>query len=90
MTMSDDALATEVIGLLRDIKGQQDMAAQKASAVERAVLSLTQSVAALDDRRISSLVVALWGLAVAFLFNGIFVAAAILVAIRGLAAALGA
>jgi hypothetical protein len=77
MTMSDDALAAEVIGLLRDIKGQQDMAAQKASAVERAVLSLTQNVAALDDRRISALVVALWGLAAAILIAGGLIAAAI-------------
>jgi hypothetical protein len=77
MTLSDDALATEVIGLLRDIKGQQDTAATKHSAIERAVLSLTQSVAALDDRRLSALVAALWGLAAAILIAGGLVAAAI-------------
>ena len=77
MTLSDDALAMEVIGLLRDIKTQQDMAAQKASAVERAVLSLTQSVAALDDRRLSALVAALYSLAAAILAAGALVAAAL-------------
>jgi hypothetical protein len=80
MTLSDDALATEVIGLLRDIKGQQDTQATKSASLERAMLSLTQSVAALDDRRLSALVAALWGLAAAGLLNGVFIAAALLVA----------
>lgn len=76
-TGSDDTLTMEIIGLLRVIKEQQDTAAQKALAVERAVISLTQNVAALDDRRLSALVAALWGLAAAILLAGGLVAAAI-------------
>jgi hypothetical protein len=80
MTLSDDPLATAVIGLLRDIKTQQDTQAIKSSSLERAMLSLTQGFAALDDRRLSTLVAALWGLAAAALLNGIIIAAALLVA----------
>ena len=77
MTLSDDALATEVIGLLRDIKTQQDSQAIKSASLERAMLSLTQGFAALDDRRLSALVVALYLLAAAILIAGGLVAAAI-------------
>lgn len=76
-TGTDDTLAVEMIGLLRDIKQQQDAAAQKAAATERAVLSLTQSVAALDDRRMGALTMALYALAGAILIAGLVVAAAI-------------
>jgi hypothetical protein len=67
----------EIIGLLRDIKTQQDTQAIKSASLERAMMSLTQGFAALDDRRLSALVVALWGLAASFLIAGGLIAAAI-------------
>jgi hypothetical protein len=76
-TSSDDLLAAEVIGLLRDIRQQQETGAQKASALERAMLSLNQSFAAIDERRLTMLAVAIWGLAAAVLIAGALVAAAI-------------
>lgn len=77
MTASDDTLYTEMIGLLRDIRRQQETAEQKAAALERAMLAVNQNFSALDDRRLRALVVAVWGLAGAMLIAGALVAAAI-------------
>lgn len=76
-TGSDDSLATEMIGLLRDIRQQQETGAQKASALERAMLALNQSFSALDDKRLHTLVSAVWGVAGAIAIAGGLVAAAI-------------
>ena len=76
-TSGDDLLAGEVIGLLRDIRQQQEMGAQKASALERAMLGLNQSFAAIDERRLTMLAIAIWGLAASVLVAGALVAAAI-------------
>jgi hypothetical protein len=76
-TSSDDLLAAEVIGLLRDIRQQQETGAQKASALERAMLGLNQQFTALDDRRLMMLAIAIWGLAASVLIAGALVAAAI-------------
>jgi hypothetical protein len=77
ITGSDDALAGEVIGLLRDIRVGQETAAQKNSALERAMLSLNQNFAAIDERRLTMLAIAIWGLAAAVLIAGALIAAAI-------------
>jgi hypothetical protein len=89
MTTSDDTLATEMIGLLREIKGQQDTAAQKSSALERAMFALNQGFGELKDRRLDAqaaatkgLSAAVWGLSVAILIAGGLVAAAITWGIR--------
>jgi hypothetical protein len=82
MTIGDDTLAAEMIGLLREIKGQQDTQATKAASLERAMLALNQSVTAIDDRRVSALVVALWGLSGAIVTAGALIAAAITWGIR--------
>lgn len=74
---ADDALITEMIGLLRDIKGSQDTQASKLTAVERAVMTLAGSVAALEDRRLSAIVSAIWGMVVAIVIAGGLVAGAI-------------
>jgi hypothetical protein len=77
MNADDDVLTAEMIGLLRDIKQQQETAAQKSAALERAMLALNQSFSALDDQRLSKLTWALWGLAAAVLIAGALIAAAI-------------
>jgi hypothetical protein len=77
MTTGDDSLAAEMIGLLRDIRQQQETGAQKSSALERAMLALNQSFSALDKKRIDALTSAIWGLAAATLTAGGLVAAAI-------------
>jgi hypothetical protein len=89
MTTGDDTLAAEMIGLLRDIKGQQDTQAQKSSALERAMLALNQGFSDLNDRRLSAqaaatkgLAGAVWGLSAAILIAGGLIAAAITWGIR--------
>lgn len=83
-TIADDTLYAEMISLLRDIRGQQETAAQKSAALERAMLALNQGFKALDDKRMAALVAALWGLVAAAwglvaaaLIAGALVAAAI-------------
>jgi hypothetical protein len=77
MTTSDDTLATEMIGLLREIRSQQDTAAQKSSALERAMLALNQGFAQLDDKRMGALTAALWGLVGSSIVGSIMIAVAL-------------
>lgn len=74
---SDDALASEMISLLRDIRAGQQLLDQKNAALERAMLGLNQNFAALDKRRLTALVLAAWGLAASILVSGGLIAAAI-------------
>jgi hypothetical protein len=77
MTTGDDVLYSEMIGLLRDIRSQQETAATKASALERAMLALNQHFSALDDRRLHTLVNAVWALSAAIVIAGALIAAAL-------------
>jgi hypothetical protein len=78
---TDTSLLSAIIDLLREMKTQQEDVSRRLQAQERAILSLSQGLAQLDDRRVSALVgtlqVLAWSLSIAVVIAGALIAAAL-------------